>query len=207
MRRAVRLLVPVALLAVGACSDAPAPQEVASAAPGAPAAAPTADPPAAAPPAADVLERELQFIGCMREQGIEEMPDPVPGDGSGRSALLQALDVEGMGGDPDFQAALDQCRDYLPPVPEEETLTAQEREVEARWLDCLRENGLPDIPDQRPDGKPLHVMGVAADAYTEEAREEVARDGIYMFRADDPEAQAAFETCHEYAPSEVLSDQ
>lgn len=205
MRRIVLLLVPVALLAVSACGDDPDAEDVASATqPSASSAAPGA--PAGTAPATDVRQRELQFVQCMREEGIEEMPDPVPGDGSGRSALLQAIDVEGMGGDPAFQAALEQCRDYLPPAPQEDQLTSEEREVEARWLDCLRENGLPDIPDQRPDGRPLQIVGAPADSVTDQQREEAARDGTYVYSRDDPQAMAAFETCHEYAPSEVLPD-
>src|SRR5215831_14803983 len=60
---------------------------------------------------------ELRFVACMRQQGIADMPDPIPGDTSGRSSVRYALDVLGKGSDDAFQAALDKCQNLLPPAP------------------------------------------------------------------------------------------
>src|SRR5687768_12268490 len=51
----------------------------------------------------DPQAQELAFVDCMRQEGIADMPDPVPGDTSGRSSVRYALDVLGKGSDMTFQ--------------------------------------------------------------------------------------------------------
>ena len=53
------------------------------------------------------LEIYRAFAACMRDNGVE-VPDPAP-DGSLRGALVGQVDPD----DPDFQAALEACRDHL----------------------------------------------------------------------------------------------
>jgi hypothetical protein len=105
--------------------------------------------------ATDILSQELRFVACMRQQGIADMPDPVPGDTDGRSAVRYALDVMGKGSDDAFQAALDKCVSLLPPAPPEPTPPAQDLQKYLAFAKCMRDNGVPDFPDPQPgtDGR------------------------------------------------------
>src|SRR5690606_34621378 len=108
----------------------------------------------------DPAEGELAFVACMREAGIEDMPDPVPGDTSGRSAVRYALDVMGKGSDPVFQAALDECMDLLPPPPAPEPRSSDEVEALHQFARCMRDHGLAEFPDEAGgDLKTLFVRG------------------------------------------------
>lgn len=67
----------------------------------------------------DIEDQLLAFAACMRDNGYD-MPDPDlsnfgpggSGGGSGGGGMLGDLDED----DPDFQAALAQCQDFLPGV-------------------------------------------------------------------------------------------
>jgi hypothetical protein len=133
--------------------------------------------PTTAPPTDDILALELEFIACMRDQGVE-MVDPIPGDTSGRSALIYEIDVNGKGSDPAFQAALDVCAEFLPEPPPAEPPTDDELSALRAYAQCMRDNGLPDYPDPGPDGQ--------LD---------------YWLLRDDPVAQAAVEACGHLVPS------
>jgi hypothetical protein len=114
----------------------------------------------------------LAFAKCMRANGVPNFPDP---DASGR--------FRGVGheaeGDPKFQAAQEACRD-LAPGGEHERLgdpafVAQMRE----FSQCMRENGLPDFPDPDAQGR---LRGPGHE------------------QQNDPQYQAAFETCRGKLP-------
>lgn len=51
------------------------------------------------------LEERLEFAQCMRDNGVEDFPDPTE-DGP-------LIDVEGARSIPGFRAAVDKCRDVL----------------------------------------------------------------------------------------------
>jgi hypothetical protein len=121
---------------------------------------------------------ELEFIACMRGQGVE-MVDPVPGDTSGRSALRYEIDVNGKGNDPAFQAALDACLEYLPAPPPPEPVTQDELGARRAYAQCMRDNGVQDFPDPEPDGT-----------------------WNYWFRGDDAVGQSAVEACAHLQPAE-----
>jgi hypothetical protein len=123
-----------------------------------------------------VLAQELEFIACMREQGVE-MVDPIPGDNSGRSALIYEIDVNGKGSDPAFQAALETCSEFLPAPPPAEPVTDDELAALRAYAQCMRDNGIEDFPDPEPDG-----------------------DLNYWHLEGDPVADAAAEACAHILP-------
>jgi hypothetical protein len=153
--------------------------------------------PAGAVPAEDALARELEFIDCMRGQGVE-MVDPIPGDTSGRSALRYEIDVNGKGSDPAFQAALDACAEHLPPVdrpePDQEAL-----DLRLAFAQCLRDNGVPDVPDPDPEGLPVFVGSAEGPVHTI-----VNLGGGYAVNPDDPVATAAVEQCRQFLPDPAI---
>jgi len=159
--------------------------------------------PAATSPGPESQSRGLAFVACMRREGIADMPDPVPGDTSGRSAVRYAIDVMGKGSDPPFQAALDECRDLLPEPPEEEPPSPEEIDALLAFARCMRDHGLPDFADPGRDTQIVFYFpreGEPAPAVTLD-RTEAGRD-IIGVNLHDPVAAAAWEACRSLFPVE-----
>ncbi len=167
-------MLTLALLA-GGCSDGGASPGVATAG------TPGASAPAAAPsgPSDDPVQRELEFVACMRAAGVADMPDPVPGDRSGRSALLHAMDDLGLGLKDSFQTALDGCTRFLPPGSEPSPRTPDDVTKLRAYAQCMRDNGVADVPDPDPVTGQLN----------------------HWLRQDDKAAMAALEKCRNLLPA------
>lgn len=191
MRRAgaVGLAILVATV-LGACTED-----------GGPTVASAGGTPTASPAAGDPAAQELQFVNCMRQAGIADMPDPVPGDTSGRSAVKYALDVMGKGSDDAFQAALDGCMELLPAAPPIEPPTAEELDGYVQFAQCMRDNGVPEFPDSDPNGGRSFVFIRPGDLSGTPPVERVTNiDGVVALNLEDPLIKAAFEGCHDKLP-------
>jgi len=148
--------------------------------------------PAPSGPATDPVERERQFVACMRGRGVD-MPDPVPGDRSGRSALLHAIDVQGKGSDPAFQEALDACTTFLPPAPPPEPPEAVDLTRMLEFAKCMRDNGLPDFPDPDADGRIIYTGGTTAVG-------SLRRHEGRVIVVENPTTEAALGKCRQLIP-------
>jgi hypothetical protein len=179
-------LLAIATAALGGCTG--------NAAPNIPSAGGTPSPSTAADP----LAQELAFVECMRQAGITDMPDPVPGDESGRSAVRYAIDVMGKGSDAVFQTALDGCLIHLPAPPPDEPPSADEIEAMQQFSQCMRDHGIAEYPDVEPapgssDGVnwvvgipgPVGVPGSPSDK------------GVVYLDIDNPQVRAAWEACQD----------
>lgn len=103
---------------------------------------------ASAKPADDPAERGRQFVACMRAEGVE-VPDPEPGDTSGKSALrFEDGNIDKF----KLSAALEKCSVYLPQGGEPGRMSPQRLEAARRLAVCMRENGVPQWPDPDADG-------------------------------------------------------
>src|SRR5262249_42309915 len=111
---------------------------------------PTAHSPAPSASAAPGGSQELQFVACMRQQGIADMPAPIRGDSWGRSSGRYALDVMGKGSDEAFQAALDKCQNLLPPLDTPTSPSSGQKQKDLQFAACMRAHGLSDFPDDIP---------------------------------------------------------
>jgi hypothetical protein len=93
-------------------------------------------------------DRALAYSECMRENGLEEFPDP----GDDGSLLVS----EDTGIDPasaEFREAEEACKDLSPqgdggPGGGQPADLAKARE----WARCVRDHGVPDFPDPEIDG-------------------------------------------------------
>ncbi|XVU26838.1 hypothetical protein ACQPZJ_07230 [Actinoplanes sp. CA-054009] len=103
--------------------------------------------PAPSASAPDVPDEEaaLKHAQCMRQEGITWWPDPQPG---GRTTIKTP-----KGFDPDkLDKAMEACKKFAPnggmaPKPNAEML-----EIGRQMAKCMRENGVPNFPDPKPDG-------------------------------------------------------
>jgi hypothetical protein len=95
----------------------------------------------AASPSGDPMDAALAYARCMREHGISDFPDPQPGGGP--------IQVGSSWGTPQFNAADDACKSLLPvPSAKEQQ---QEFEDMLQFARCMREHGIADFPDPKPD--------------------------------------------------------
>jgi hypothetical protein len=158
------------LLAVGGCAKPPEGEGVASAGSGAGVSAQqSADP---NKPSDNPEERVRQFVSCMRANGID-MPDPEPGDTTGKSALR----LEAMGADKaKIAPAMEKCRHFMPVGGENVRLTPEQLENARRFAQCMRDNGAPTWPDPDADGN-------------------FKADNLAELNRNDPGVRAAIEKC------------
>jgi hypothetical protein len=136
---------------------------------------------------------ELQFVRCMRQQGIADMPDPVPGDTSGRSSVRYALDVLGKGSDQAFQAALDKCQNLLPTVEASKQASSAQQQRDLAFAKCMRDHGVADFPDDIP-----YVNGSAVIFFADTPKDPkmvLATGTAIAVNLGNPTAKAAFDAC------------
>jgi len=137
----------------------------------------------------------------MRDHGITDMPDPVPGDTSGRSSIRYALDVLGKGSDQTFQTALDECMSLLPALPPPPPPAADEIEARRQFAQCMRAHGVSDFPDPSPDGSLWMVIeteGAATGVHGSGTTD--AGTSYYALDFSDPTAKAAWDSCSTLLP-------
>jgi hypothetical protein len=130
---------------------------------------------AAAAPTPSLVANLVAYSQCMRDHGIPRFPDP---DSAGRLKMDFA-----NGGDLDpnsaqFRAAQTACKSLAPPQSQDDPQQGQE------WLEfakCMREHGIANFPDPRPDGRLLLPQNGSIDTKS-------------------PQWQAADKACKQYAP-------
>ena len=110
---------------------------VASAGNGTPTASASAQPAGNAP---------LKYSQCMREHGMTWFPDPKPGGELGVS-MPDGVDKSKM------DAAEQACRQWAPNGGNAPKLDAAALEQVRLMAKCMRENGVPNFPDPKPDGQ------------------------------------------------------
>ena len=141
---ALSLLLPTALAgcARGATGNDPG---VASAANG----KPTPSASVSAQPAGDA---PLKYSQCMREHGMTWFPDPKK-DGEMTLRIPDGIDKSKM------DAAEQACRQWAPNGGNAPKLDAAALEQLRLMAKCMRENGVPNFPDPKPDGQ----LAISAD--------------------------------------------
>lgn len=140
------------------------------------------------------------FAQCMRDNGVEDFPDPtVSADGSvdfgfgrgggpGGDDGAPPEDGAGAGGDDDVEQATEACGDLLAGtslLPSEEDLTEMEDSL-LEAAQCLRDQGIDvDDPDLGAIGQGDGGAGAGGGPFGD------------AFDPDDPEVQAAIEACQD----------
>jgi hypothetical protein len=170
---------------------------------------------------ADTEEELLDWVECMRDEGID-IPDPTrdedgnlvidgPGIrlGGGDSGGSTSSDDEGGDGDePDFDpedmdAAMEACGE--PPALGPNDISEEDRqEMEENALafaECMRDEGIEDFPD--PDFSDLGPGGEPQRQRSDD-NDGAEGDGPRVFLGpfgeidmDDPDVRAAFEACQD----------
>lgn len=147
----------------------------------------------------DAEEELVKWAECMRENGID-IPDPTA-DGEGNLRMVRPAQRAPGGSDEapdgavrngeDFEKAREECGDP-PRIPGAGPSEADLEELQENALalsQCMRDEGIEDFPDPDFSGSgPGAGVRVTVGG---------PLGGVDM---DDPEVQAAFETCREKLP-------
>ncbi|OLF17838.1 hypothetical protein BU204_09565 [Actinophytocola xanthii] len=108
-------------------------------------------------------EAALEYSRCMRENGVPDFPDPEPGEnGEARLSTPEGADKEAM------DAANAECKRLLPNGGEPREMDPEDIVKQRAFARCMRENGLPDFPDPKPDGGIAVEGGPNLDPLSEE---------------------------------------
>jgi hypothetical protein len=94
------------------------------------------------------LEQAVKYAQCMRENGVTNFPDP---DKNGRIMIGAGVDNKS----PQAKKAQQACKSQEPPgIQDDPARLAQAQTEWLKWAQCMRKNGVPDMPDPQ-DGRLL----------------------------------------------------
>ena len=132
------------------------------------------DKPAATPSTTDRNAQAVKYSQCMRENGVPEFPDPVDG-------RIQVRFQKGSGLDPEsdaFKKAQQTCKQYEPAGLGQPGQNAQQQAQALKWVQCMRQNGVPNMPDPQADGRMLFnsESGVDPDSQAFKDAQQKCRD-------------------------------
>jgi hypothetical protein len=150
------------------------------------------------------FERDLAYSQCMRDNGIENFPDPVQHeDGAIELSLDGSIDNESE----EFNEAERACEGLRPGSSGGEPIDPDLYEALVEFSECMRDNGISAFPDPQPDGGimfddigPNHRQGTAifidsfisqAPAGDANAAAWVRRMRVYRACWDAPAVQVA----------------
>jgi hypothetical protein len=155
------LLILLAACAPAAAADIPTAGESQERAP-----AETSPPPASesqdtaaaetnpAPTPVDEMDAALAYAQCIRDNGLPEFPDPIPGRG-----IMLRRDQGMSFNDPRYLAAQEACQDLRPAGLGGGDIDDEERmEMMLAFSQCMRDNGVPGFPDPAPGSGGRLVM-------------------------------------------------
>ncbi|THV29962.1 hypothetical protein [Glycomyces paridis] len=136
----------------------------------------------------DPMAVAVAYSECMRDNGIEDYPDPVWGEDGGISSGL-----EGSGVDQDTQEFTD-AHDACFPILEAGMGPGSEAYEETReqlvaYAECMRDNGIAEFPDpEEQAGGGFAVGGVPKEVQNSDeyaAAEEACAEFLPNLRGDD----------------------
>jgi hypothetical protein len=138
----------------------------------------------AAAKSANRQDQMLAYSRCMRQNGVPDFPDPVNGQ------LQIPLDAEGSLAlnSPQMKAAREACKGLMTGVVDtERTVSSEDQRRAMEFSRCMRENGVPNMPDPGPDGR----LQINPD-----------KDGVDI---TSPQFRAASRACRDLRPTEFPS--
>jgi hypothetical protein len=113
----------------------------------------------------------------MRENGVPSFPDPVDGRLQLEARKGSDLDPESEG----FKKAQEACKQYEPAGLQQQGQNGAQQAQMLKWVQCMRENGVPDMPDPQADGRMLMTSGpggVSPDSQAFKDAQQKCRDQL-----------------------------
>ena len=98
------------------------------------------------------LDKAVKFARCMRDNGVEEFPDPDGSEGLTIDGVVNGSSLDPSA--PAWKQAIGACKDLQPPGFTGRKRSAGEQEHALRFAECIRDHGVKDFPDPAK-GEPL----------------------------------------------------
>jgi hypothetical protein len=95
-----------------------------------------------------VRARNLAFAECLRQNGVPKFPDPAR-DGALRISPDDGIDVNGQA----YKTAQDHCKALAPTGRPQEPPSGSQVPDVAKYVDCMRKNGMPKFPAPDAQGQ------------------------------------------------------
>jgi hypothetical protein len=114
-----------------------------------------------------------EFVTCARQNGQQNMPDPVVnGDGTAQFPAAQGFNEKDA-----YRAVRELCGSILNRLPARAnplaapSVTPEQMQVLRRYVQCMRDNGLQDMPDPGPNGEITDPPGAGPDGPRRQVRD------------------------------------
>ena len=117
------------------------------------------DDPAAQPSTASTESKAVKYSECMRQNGVPSFPDP---DANGRIMLQAGPDSDLNPQSDTFKQAQEKCKEFAPEGAGAPGNPQQQADM-LKFVQCMRQNGVPNMPDPQPGGGMLIGQGSGVD--------------------------------------------
>jgi hypothetical protein len=102
---------------------------------------------------ATAREKAVKFAECMRDNGVDEFPDPDASGGLTIDGVVNGSSLDTS--TPSWKTAIATCKDLQPPgFTGPGRRSAGQQEAALEFAQCIRDNGVEDFPDPI-NGEPL----------------------------------------------------
>jgi hypothetical protein len=103
--------------------------------------------------AASDSDKAVKFAECMRDNGVDEFPDPDASGGLTIDGVVNGSSLDTS--TPSWKTAIATCKDLQPPgFTGPGRRSAGQQAAALRFAQCIRDNGVKDFPDP-VNGEPL----------------------------------------------------
>ncbi|MFI5893072.1 hypothetical protein ACIA5D_23480 [Actinoplanes sp. NPDC051513] len=117
------------------------------------------DDPAAQPSTASTENKAVKYSECMRQNGVPSFPDP---DANGRIQLRAEPGSDLNPQSDTFKQAQEKCKEYAPEGAGAQGNPQQQADM-LKFVQCMRQNGVPNMPDPQADGGMIIGQGSGVD--------------------------------------------
>jgi hypothetical protein len=140
---------------------------------------------ATAPPSDPEREAVFEYAQCLRDNGIEDYPDPQFDEEVGHWSYPSPLDLNTHSNE-EVAAAQEACLPILEaaePPPGDADLAA--------FSQCMRDHGIDNFPDPNPNGISLDGLGIDTDSPQFKAAEQACSDLMPQASGSAPDAASS----------------
>ena len=114
---------------------------------------------------ATARQKAVKFSECMRDNGVEEFPDP---NASGDFTIEQIANGSAVDTNtPGFTQAMTACRHLEPPGFTGHKRSREQQAAALEFAQCIRENGVKDFPDPAADAPLVDTNRIPSSATPE----------------------------------------
>ncbi len=109
--------------------------------------------------------KAVKFAECMRQNGVNDFPDPTASGDFTIDAVANGSSVNTN--TPAFTQAMSACKNLEPPRFTGTTRSSQQQSAALAFAQCIRDNGVKDFPDPTKDAPLVDTNRIPSSATSE----------------------------------------